>query len=118
MNGGSSAPYLALTPCVPLLSTLFNRGGNRRAFRLSGAGGGSFPLYGGTFARSYLVAPPHSLVEVFLFVLGLFVDSFLENGRILFCFPQSGGSLESLNSLRIFTSPAAKQSLAASDFWG
>ena len=47
MNGGSSAPYLACT--------LFNRGGNRRAFRLPGAGGGSFPLYGGTFARSYSV---------------------------------------------------------------
>ena len=40
MNGGSSAPHLARTPCVPLLSTLFNRGGNRRAFRLLGAGGG------------------------------------------------------------------------------
>ena len=32
MNGGSSAPYLARTPCVPLFCTLFNRGGNRRAF--------------------------------------------------------------------------------------
>ena len=38
MNGGSSAPYLARTPCVPLFSTLFNRGGNRGAFRLPGAG--------------------------------------------------------------------------------
>ena len=56
MNGGSSAPYLARTPCVPSFSTLFNRGGNRRAFRLPGAGGGSFPLYGGTFARSYSVS--------------------------------------------------------------
>ena len=28
MNGGSSAPYLACTPCVPLFCTLFNRGGN------------------------------------------------------------------------------------------
>ena len=56
MNGGSSAPYLARTPCVPLFFTLFNRGGNRRAFRLPGAGGGSLPLYGGTFARSYSVS--------------------------------------------------------------
>ena len=56
MNGGSSKPYLARTPCVPLFSTLFNRGGNRRAFRLPGAGGGSFPLCGGTFARSYSVS--------------------------------------------------------------
>ena len=56
MNGGSSAPYLARTPCVPLFSTLFNKGGNRRAFRLPGAVGGSFPLYGGTFARSYSVS--------------------------------------------------------------
>ena len=38
MNEGSSAPYLARTPCVPLFFTLFNRGGNRRAFRLPGAG--------------------------------------------------------------------------------
>ena len=55
MNGGSSASYLACNPCVPLFCTLFNKGGNRRAFRLPGAGGGSFPLYGGTFARSYSV---------------------------------------------------------------
>ena len=53
MIGGSSVPYLACTPCVPLFCTLFNRGGNRRAFRLPGAGGGSCPLYGGTFAWSY-----------------------------------------------------------------
>ena len=124
MNGGSSAPYLACTPCVPLFCTLFNRGWkhqeprkggfskggfcrvechaqgnkeyprtlgpavhlalrapqprkayilqkppsknplflvseNRRAFRLPGAGGGSFPLYGGTFAPSYLVSICH-----------------------------------------------------------
>ena len=39
MKGGTSAPYLARTPCVPLFCTLFNRGGNRRAFRLPGAGG-------------------------------------------------------------------------------
>ena len=45
MNGGSSAPYLACTPCVPLLCTLFNKGGStedRRAFRLPGAGGDHF----------------------------------------------------------------------------
>ena len=34
MNGGS---YLARTLCVPLFCTLFNRGGNKRAFRLPGA---------------------------------------------------------------------------------
>ena len=39
MNGGSSAPYLARTPCVPLFCTLFNRGGNRRGFRLPGRAG-------------------------------------------------------------------------------
>ena len=42
MNGGSSAQYLARTPCVPLLCTLFSRGGNRRVFRLPGAGGDQF----------------------------------------------------------------------------
>ena len=55
MNGGSSAAYLARTPCIPLCCTLLNRDGNRMVFRL-GAGGGSFPLYGGTFARSYSVS--------------------------------------------------------------
>ena len=39
MNGGSAAPYLACTPCVPLFCTLFNRGGKRRAFRLQGEAG-------------------------------------------------------------------------------
>ena len=39
MIGGSSAPYLARTPCVHLFCTLLNRGGNRRAFRLPGEGG-------------------------------------------------------------------------------
>ena len=56
MIGGSSAPYLARTPCVPLFCTSFNRVGNKERFRLPGAGGGSFPLYGGTFARSYSVS--------------------------------------------------------------
>ena len=65
MIGGSSAPYLACTPCVPLFCTSFNRGGNRSAFRLPGAGGGSFPLYGGTFARSYSVSTEDSLVSFF-----------------------------------------------------
>ena len=39
MNGGSSASYLARTPCVPFFCTLFTKGGNRRAFRLPGACG-------------------------------------------------------------------------------
>ena len=46
VRGGSSAPYLARTgsrtPCVPLFCTLFNKVGNRRAFRLPGAGGDHF----------------------------------------------------------------------------
>ena len=42
MIGGSSASYLARTPCVPLCCTLFTRGGSRRAFRLPGAGGDHF----------------------------------------------------------------------------
>ena len=42
MNGGSSAPYLARTPCVPLFCALFNRGGSRGFFRLPGAGGDHF----------------------------------------------------------------------------
>ena len=56
MIGGSSAPYLARTPCVPLFCSSFNRVGNKERFRLPGAGGGSFPFYGGTFARSYSVS--------------------------------------------------------------
>ena len=42
MIGGSSASYLARTPCVPLFSSLVNRGGKGRAFRLPGAGGDHF----------------------------------------------------------------------------
>ena len=42
MIGGSSASYLARTPCVPLFCTLFHRDGNRRAFRLPGEGGDHF----------------------------------------------------------------------------
>ena len=42
MIGGSSVSYLARTPCVPLFSTLFNRGVNRRAFGLLGEGGDHF----------------------------------------------------------------------------
>ena len=34
MNGGSAAPYLVCTPCVPLFCALFNRGGNRRALEV------------------------------------------------------------------------------------
>ena len=56
MNGASSAPYHAHTPCVPLFCTFFNGGGSRRAFRLPGVGRGSFPLCGGAFARSYSVS--------------------------------------------------------------
>ena len=59
MIGGSSAPYLARTPCVPLFCASFNRVGNKERFRLLGVGGGSFPLYGGTFARSYSVSIFH-----------------------------------------------------------
>ena len=40
MIGGSSASYLARTPCVPLFCTLSTKAGNRRAFRLPGAGRG------------------------------------------------------------------------------
>ena len=42
INGGSSVSYLARTPCVPLFCTLFDRVGNRRAFRLPGEGGDHF----------------------------------------------------------------------------
>ena len=42
MNGGRSVSYLARTPCVPSFCTLFNRVGNRRAFRLPGEGGDHF----------------------------------------------------------------------------
>ena len=38
MNGGSSAPYLACTPRVPLFCTSFGRGGYTSAFRLPAPG--------------------------------------------------------------------------------
>ena len=39
MIGGSSAPYLARTPCVPVSCVLFNRGGNRRLLDYQGRAG-------------------------------------------------------------------------------
>ena len=51
MNGGSSAPYLARTLCVPLFCTLLKQNG----FWTTRGGRGSLPLYGGTFAWSYSV---------------------------------------------------------------
>ena len=38
MIGGSSAPYLACTPCVPLFCTLFNRGGTEALLDYQGRG--------------------------------------------------------------------------------
>ena len=58
-NGNDWRKFRAVPRSYPLRSlfcTLFNRGGNKERFRLPGAGGGSFPLYGGTFARSYSVS--------------------------------------------------------------
>ena len=58
-NGNEWSKFRAVPrsyPLRPLFSTLFNRGGNRRVFRLPGAGGGSFPLCCGTFARLYSVS--------------------------------------------------------------
>ena len=58
-NGNEWRKFRAVPRLYPLRSlvcTLFNKGGSRRAFRLPGAGGGSFPLSGGTFARSYSVS--------------------------------------------------------------
>ena len=45
-----------LYPLRSLVCTLFNKGRSRRAFRLPGAGGGSFPLCSDTSARSYSVS--------------------------------------------------------------
>ena len=39
MNGGSSAPYLARTPCVPLFCALFNRGGQEELLDYQGRAG-------------------------------------------------------------------------------
>ena len=55
MNGGSSAPYLACTPCVPLFVHCLIRV-EAEGLLDYGDGRGSFPLYGGTFARSYSVS--------------------------------------------------------------
>ena len=45
----------SFAPSASLVCTLVNRGGNRRPFRPTKGGQGSFPFYGGTFARSYSV---------------------------------------------------------------
>ena len=51
-------PHLVCTHCVPLFCALFNRGGNRRAFRLPGAWnlrpvifGVEFSIFFGNFFR-------------------------------------------------------------------
>ena len=56
-NGNDWRKFRALPRSYPLCSlTSFNGGGSRGTFGLPGVGGGSFPLYGGTFARSYSVS--------------------------------------------------------------
>ena len=57
-NGNDWGKFRAVPRLYPLRSlfcTLFYRVGNKERFRLPGAGEASFPLYGGTFARSYSV---------------------------------------------------------------
>ena len=54
MNGGSSAPYLARTPCVPLFN-LSNRAGTEGLSDCQGRAG-IIPLCRGTFAQSYSVS--------------------------------------------------------------
>ena len=49
-----------------LVCTLFNKGGNRRAFRLPGKGPGSCPLCGGTCDQSYSVSIYVYFVYLFL----------------------------------------------------
>ena len=56
MNGGSSAPYLACTRCVPLFCALLNRLEREGLLDYQGRAGIIFPLYGGTFAQSYSVS--------------------------------------------------------------
>ena len=61
MNGGSSAPYLACTPCVPLFVHCSLRVEAEGLFRLPGAGGDHFhcmvePSPGPAAARSYSVS--------------------------------------------------------------
>ena len=70
--GYRTASYLARTPCVPFFYNLFNKGGNRRAFRLPGEGGDHFhctvePSPGHIRCRSVISANP-ALIS--LFVLG------------------------------------------------
>ena len=55
MNGGSSASHPGRTPCVPLFVLCLLRVETEGLLDYQG-GRGSFPLYGGTFARSYSVS--------------------------------------------------------------
>ena len=58
-NGNEWRKFRAVPRLYPLRSlvrTFFNKGGSRGAFRLPGASGDHFPLYGATFARSYSVS--------------------------------------------------------------
>ena len=55
INGGNSAAYLARTPCAPLFCTCLVGVETEGRFRLPGWAG-IISLYGGSFARSYLVS--------------------------------------------------------------
>ena len=78
MNG-SSASYLACSPCVPLLCASFNRGWNRRAFRLPGEGGDHFYC-------TVEPSPGHTRRRWLLWMLDVFVCSLRrsQTGRIPF----------------------------------
>ena len=56
MNGGSSAPHLACTPCVPLFVRCLIRVEAEGLLDFQGRAGIMSIVYGGTFARSYSVS--------------------------------------------------------------
>ena len=63
MIGGSSAPYLARTPCVPLFCTSFNRVGNKERLDYQGRAGDHFhctvePSPGHIRCRNFNFHPP------------------------------------------------------------
>ena len=90
MNAGSSASYLACTPYVPVLCNLFNRDGNRRAFKLPGEGGDHFhcavePSPGHIRCRSLEGHKRSVLYVQCLLVSGLSCKSFCESLQSLAC---------------------------------
>ena len=103
INGGSSASYLACTLAFPCFVPFFNRGGNRRAFRLPGEGEDHFhrgvePSPGQIRCRIHLRQQLQPSKKSFFRVFPRFVRGFSRLVIFLFlCLLRSGKNKKRIN---------------------